>query len=155
MMRNRVFALAFIFGGLMAGSASAQDAAESSNLLNGVAIKGYDPVAYFTVGQAVEGDPAITLDHEGVTYQFSSTEHRELFRGNPAQYVPAYGGWCAWAASRNSLADIDPAAFVIHGDRLYLNFSGWLNTRFKLRLDQNIEQADQFWPELAEEAASR
>lgn len=142
-------------GGIMAAAAFSQSPASSFNLQNGVAIRGYDPVAYFTMDAAVEGVPSISAEHDGVTYYFSSEEHRELFESNPERYVPAYGGWCAWAASRNELADIDPEAFVVHNDRLFLNYSGFLNTRFRLRLDHNIELADEFWPQLADEAAAR
>ncbi len=138
----------------MAGTAFGQDA-ESANLLNGVAIKGYDPVAYFTVGEAVPGDEGITAEHAGIVYQFSSEEHRDLFEADPERYIPAYGGWCAWAASRDSLADIDPTAFVIHEGRLFLNFSSFINGRFRLRLDRNIQDADANWPDLADEAAGR
>ncbi|HKJ86279.1 MAG TPA: YHS domain-containing (seleno)protein [Spirochaetia bacterium] len=133
----------------------AQDPPESFNARDGVAIKGYDPVAYFTLDAAVPGDPSIATEHGGVVYQFSTEEHLELFVADPAQYVPAYGGWCAWAVSRNSLADIDPRAYTIHEGRLYLNYSHILNTRFRLGLGSNIERAEAHWPELARQAASR
>lgn len=149
--------LALIFVLAPGGPMAAQDSigAASYNTEGGVAIKGYDPVAYFTQEAAVPGDPSISAEHDGVTYHFSSDEHRDLFLANPEQYVPAYGGWCAWAASRNSLADIDPTQWVIHDGRLFLNFSGLVNTRFRLRLDHNIAEADANWPELADEAAAR
>lgn len=135
-------------------SAAAQDAA-GINTTNGVGIEGYDPVAYFELDAAVPGDPAISVTHDGVTYHFSTAEHRELFLDDPQMYVPAFGGWCAWAVSRGSLVDIDPEQYVVHEGRLYLNYSGFVNTRFRLRLEQNIEAAMRNWPALADEAADR
>mgnify|MGYP006292777675 CR=1 FL=1 len=150
-----VLALALVL--FVGAPMAAQDStnAASYNTVDGVAIKGYDPVAYFTMEAAVPGDPAISAEYDGVTFHFSSEEHRELFAAEPERYAPAYGGWCAWAASRDSLADIDPTQWVIHNDRLFLNFSGFVNTRFRLRLDHNIAEADRNWPDLAEEASSR
>jgi YHS domain-containing protein len=133
----------------------AQNPAESFNTSDGLAIGGYDPVAYFTLDQAVPGDPSITVEYNGVAYRFSTEEHRDLFAANPEQYAPAYGGWCAWAVSRNSLADIDPRAYTVHEGRLYLNYSQILNVRFRLGLEANIERAESNWPSLAEQAASR
>lgn len=139
---------------LMAAAAFGQDA-ESANLRDGVAIQGYDPVAYFTENAAVLGNSELASTYRGVTYHFSSEEHLALFQADPERYVPAYGGWCAWAAAQNYLATIDPAAFVIHEDTLYLNFSRGVNNRFRRRIDDNIEQADDNWPGLANQARSR
>ena len=116
---------------------------------DGVAIHGYDPVAYFVVGKAVAGVQEFSAQYGGATFYFASEDNRELFNSDPEKYAPAYGGWCAWAASRNSIAEIDPKAFVVHDDRLFLNFSGFLNWRFRLNLKSNIEEADTNWPDLA------
>ena len=64
-----------------------------------VAIKGYDPVAYFKQGKPVKGNPSLTEDWMGAKWQFSNPESRELFKANPAQYAPQFGGYCAWAVS--------------------------------------------------------
>lgn len=121
----------------------------------GVAIQGYDPVAYFTQDAAVPGDPRIRAEYQEVIFYFSSAQNLELFNEDPEAYLPQYGGWCAWAASRNSIADVDPTQFVVHNGRLFLNYSGFINLRFRTRLDHNIEQADRNWPDLSNEAASR
>ena len=113
----------------------------------GVAIDGYDPVAYFTDGQAVQGDSAIAVEHEGATYYFASTEHRDLFTANPESYLPEYGGWCAYAMASGSFARINPQAWVIHDGRLFLNFSRRINNRFVGDLEGFIASADQAWPE--------
>jgi YHS domain-containing protein len=82
--------------------ASAQNPAElhkkEYNLdKTGLAIKGYDPVAYFTGNKAREGKKDITLAFEGVTYRFATTQNRDLFKASPTKYQLQYGGWCAYA----------------------------------------------------------
>jgi YHS domain-containing protein len=134
----------------MLSSASLAFAQEESvvNAEDGIAIKGYDPVAYFTEGEPVEGDPEITFDWSGATWRFANEEHRMMFAEDPERYAPAYGGYCAWAVSRGSVADIDPHAWVVHNDRLFLNVSRFIGARFRLRLESNIERADENWPEV-------
>ena len=66
----------------------------------GQAIRGYDPVAYFTEGRPVEGRAEFKHDWNGATWQFASAEHRALFAENPERYAPQYGGYCAWAVSQ-------------------------------------------------------
>ena len=135
-----VFALIFAF------HATAQTSRQINVNRRGVAIGGYDPVAYFTVGEAVEGDQAITVEHEGATYRFSSTEHRDLFVAAPDQYLPEYGGWCAYAMASGSFARVDPEAWIIHDGRLFLNFSHRINRRFAGDLEGYIQSADAEWP---------
>ncbi len=90
---------------------------------DGVAIKGYDSVAYFTDGKPVKGSRGFEYVWMGAKWHFSSAEHRDLFIENPEKYAPKYGGYCAYAISRGSVADIDPEAWNIVGGRLYLNLS--------------------------------
>lgn len=117
---------------------------------NGIAIQGYDPVAYFTADAPVEGDAAITAEYEGATYQFSSAENRDLFVANPAKYAPAYGGYCAYAVSQGALAPIDPAAYSVVDDKLYLNFSKGVRERWNKDIPGHIAKADSNWPTLSQ-----
>ncbi len=88
-----------------------------------VAIKGYDPVAYFNESRAVEGSKDITTEWLGATWQFSSTEHRELFAANSIRYAPQYGGLCsAGVAYGSTTTTIDPEAWRIIDGKLYLNY---------------------------------
>ena len=145
---GRLVFLGFIivFALVIAFHATAQTSRQINVNRRGVAIGGYDPVAYFTVGRAVEGDPAITVEHEGATYQFSSAEHRDLFVAGPDEYLPEYGGWCAYAMASGSFARINPEAWVIHDGRLFLNFSQRINRRFVGDVEGFIERADTEWP---------
>jgi hypothetical protein len=129
----------------------AQSSGGSINAEGGVAIHGFDPVAYFTEGKPTGGDPRFTTQWQGAEWRFASAENRELFLADPERYAPQYGGYCAWAVSRGNLADIDPDQWLIQDDRLYLNFSGFTNLRFKTRLKANIQAADQNWPEIQPE----
>ena len=87
---------------------------------NGVAIKGYDPVAYFERDRAVRGSRDFQYEWLGQEWRFASARHRELFAADPVRYVPQFGGYCTEA---HSITDIDPTAWRIVGSRLYLFFS--------------------------------
>lgn len=102
--------------------------AKQFNLDNGLAIQGYDPVAYFTQQKAVKGSKQIASTVEGVTYYFSSADNRDLFNKNPKSYEPQYGGWCAYAmGSYNGKVEIDPETFKIKDGKLYLFYHSWTN----------------------------
>ena len=89
----------------------------------GLAIKGYDAVAYFTESKPVKGSPQFTAEWNGARWQFASQEHRDMFQGEPAKYAPQYGGYCAWAVGHNYTADADPQAWKIVDGKLYLNYN--------------------------------
>lgn len=81
----------------------------------GLALQGYDPVAYFPEGggEPKPGKAGLTVTRHGVTYRFASEAHRELFLENPARYEPAFGGWCAYAMAEGDKVEIDPTSFLI------------------------------------------
>ena len=91
-----------------------------SSTLPGVAIDGYDPVAYFDQDKAVKGDAAYTCEHNNVTWHFSSAENRDRFLENPEKFSPQYGGYCAHSITSNKLVTSDPEVFSIRDDKLYL-----------------------------------
>jgi len=113
---------------------------------DGIAIAGADPVAYFTQGDYVPGEPAFSYEWGGATWQFASAEHRDLFIANPAQYAPQYGGFCAWAVSQGYTAAIDPNAWTIVDGKLYLNYDQRIQRRWSQDIPGNIAKADQNWP---------
>lgn len=114
--------------------------------VDGVAIRGTDPVAYFTAGAATKGSASNTSEYMGATWQFASAENKAMFDANPEKYAPKYGGYCAFAVSKGSTASTDPEAWSIVDDRLYLNYS--LNVRkvWKEDIPGNIARADANWP---------
>ena len=98
------------------------------NLNKGLAIDGYDPVAYFPEGgsKPAKGSAAISWTHEAVTYRFVSKEHLELFKKTPAKYEPVYGGWCAFSmADKGKQVDPNPKNFLVQNGRLHLFFKSF------------------------------
>ena len=113
---------------------------------DGVAMKGYDPVAYFMNGKPVRGNIGYEYVWMGAKWHFSSAEHRDLFMKKPEKYAPKYGGYCAYAVSRGSTADIDPEAWTIVDGKLYLNFSRKIQDKWSKDIPGNIKRADENWP---------
>lgn len=94
----------------------------------GVAIQGYDPVAYFTAKKAMKGSAQFTTTYKGVTYRFASATNRDMFVKSPAMYEPAYGGWCAYAmGDSGEKVEIDPETFEIRDGKLYLFYHTLFN----------------------------
>jgi hypothetical protein len=117
---------------------------------DGIAIKGHDPVEYFTHNRPAKGDPARTVSYEGATYRFASEENKKLFEENPGKYAPQFGGFCAYAVSKGSTASIDPAAFQIVDGRLLLQNSLAVRDKFNKDAAGNVQKADANWPSLVE-----
>lgn len=102
------------------------------NLENGLAIQGYDPVAYFEQAKAVKGEKEITTTYDGVVYRFSSKVNKELFLKKPSHYEPQYGGWCAYAMGElGDKVEVNPTTFKIIGDKLYLFYNAYFNNTLK------------------------
>ncbi|MFZ1727777.1 MAG: YHS domain-containing (seleno)protein [Albidovulum sp.] len=112
----------------------------------GVAISGYDAVAYFTEGRPVEGSPAHALKWRGATWQFASDAAMDAFEMNPSAYAPQYGGYCAYAMAKGAVATTVPEAFTINKDRLYLNFSTAVRSIWSEDIPGNVSLADGNWP---------
>lgn len=116
--------------------------------LFGVAIKGYDPVAYFTDAKPVSGKSEFSFEWMGATWRFASAAHRDTFKAAPEKYAPQYGGYCAWAVSEGHTAGIDPAAWKIVNGKLYLNYSLEIQKKWEGDVPGNIAKADINWPKL-------
>jgi YHS domain-containing protein len=114
----------------------------------GIAIEGYDPVAYFTDNKAVKGNSGIVSEYEGARYYFASAGHKSMFDGNPAKYAPAYGGYCGYAASIDRLSPISPEWFQIVDGRLILQHNKKAYDKFNADLKGNVMKGDQNWPGL-------
>ena len=114
----------------------------------GLALKGYDPVAYFKDHKAVKGNAKYKLRHGAAVWYFASDEHRQAFKSNPGKYKPRYGGYCAWAMSQGKLADIDPKAWKIHAGKLYLNYNKAIQRKWEKNMKAFIRDADEKWPKV-------
>jgi YHS domain-containing protein len=112
----------------------------------GTAIEGYDPVAYFEQGRPVEGDGDYAHEWMGATWYFASAENRDLFAADPEKYAPQYGGYCAWAVANGYTAKIDPQAWAVVDDKLYLNYSLDVQKQWQADVPGNITKGDANWP---------
>lgn len=109
---------------------------------SGVAIRGFDTVAYFTESKAVKGDASISTQWNGATWYFSKQEHLELFEADPEKYAPQYGGYCAYGVAVDSLVKIEGDLWDIVDGKLYLNFNKKLQKKWRSSIPSYIQQAD-------------
>lgn len=119
---------------------------------DGVAIRGYDPVAYFTIGKPTKGDAKFTAKHEGATYHFASAENRDLFAKEPAKYAPQFGGFCAMGTVFEKKIDGDPALWRVVDGKLYLNVNEQVAKRWQEDIPGNITKAGGNWPKIKDKA---
>lgn len=119
------------------------------NIEKGLAIEGYDPVAYFTTNSAVKGKSDIVAMHNGVTYRFASIQNRDTFKANPDKYEPQYGGWCAYAmGAKGEKVEVDPETFKIIDGKLYLFYNKFFNNTLESwnKDESHLKpNADQSW----------
>jgi YHS domain-containing protein len=115
------------------------------------AIRGYDPVAYFTEKRPVKGSEQYTHDHQGATWRFTSAENRDRFAASPETYTPQFGGYCAYAVGNGYTASIDPDAWSLVDGKLYLNYSKSVQARWEAKRDHYIRAANGNWPAVLDE----
>ena len=120
--------------------------AEVYSPLFGDAIRGYDPVAYFSEGRPLKGRSEYSLEYQGATWLFSSAANRQAFQQMPEKYAPRYGGYCAYAVANGDTASAEPDLWTIHNGKLYLNYNRRINQEFRSNIDAYIKQADTNWP---------
>jgi len=118
---------------------------------NGIAIKGFDPVAYFVEQKPIRGDSTITFEWMGTIWYFTNEANRDAFAQDPERYAPQYGGYCAFGVSSGYGSSVDPKAWTVYNDKLYLNYSRSVRTKWLKDIDANITQADKEWPRLKNE----
>ena len=135
---------------IVAATVTAQSADKSPyNSTRGIALDGYDVVAYFTTGQPTKGASTHPHHWSGITWRFATAEHRDAFAREPDKYAPQFGGFCAYGVSRGYAVDIDPAAWSIVGGRLYLNYSKSVQRTWNQDRAGYIRKAEANWPSVA------
>ena len=122
--------------------------------ITGLALRGYDPVAYFTDGKPVLGDYTITAQQDGATYRFASEDHKALFLKDPDKYLPEYGGFCAFGTAKGVKVDGDPTVWKIVDNKLYLNLAPAVATRWDQDIPGNIKTANEKWTVVKDKAPS-
>lgn len=124
-------------------------AAQAINGKDGLALKGYDAVAYFGEGKPVAGSPAFSHKWQGLDWRFANAANRDSFAASPEKYAPQYGGFCAWAVSNGYTADTDPEVFKVVDGKLYLNYNKSIQSRWVQDVPGNIAKGDTNWPKLS------
>jgi YHS domain-containing protein len=114
----------------------------------GIAIRGYDPVSYFTDRRPVKGDPEFSFSWKGARWLFSSSLHKNMFAADPQKYTPQYGGYCAYGASEKHKATTEPDAWTIVNDKLYLNYNLKVKEIWIKDTTARIKLADEYWNSL-------
>ena len=113
---------------------------------DGLAIRGADPVAFFSRQEPVIGSADMTLMWRGATWAFASAENRTAFEADPERYAPAFGGYCAYAASLGYLAPTMPEAWTVYEGRLYLNANLRARELWLEDVPGNIAKGEANWP---------
>ena len=118
---------------------------------SGLAMAGYDPVAYFSLtadAAPIKGVDAFSFEYQGATWQFATADNLAAFQADPEKYMPQYGGYCAWAISaKNKLVKTDPRDWKVYDGRLYLNYSAQLRAKWEADPDSFIPKGDANWAE--------
>jgi YHS domain-containing protein len=153
-MRKHLLALPLVaaFGLALAAPALAVDEVNVSTGATiagpGLAVHGHDVVAYFTDGAPTLGSAEFSAVYEDATYRFASEENLDAFEADPAKYVPAYGGFCAYGVAVGKKFDGDPRFWKVVDGRLYLNLNGDIQAKWTEDIPGNIVEANANWAEI-------
>ncbi len=143
-MKKSVIILSVMFLAITSAFAQKSEIFISSD----AAIKGYDPVAYFTQGKPVKGSKEYSAMWKGATWYFSSKENQDAFKAAPEKYAPQYGGYCAYGLSQGHKASIDPNAWTVLDGKLYLNYSKDVKSTWDKDRAKYIQDANANWPKV-------
>ncbi len=116
--------------------------------IQGLAMQGFDPVAYFTSGGPQKGKLKYAVRHTGGTYYFANAKNRDTFMANPDRYLPQYGGFCAMGIALGKKLEGDPNVWKIVDDKLYLNVNEDVATAWNRDIPGNLSKANDYWPEI-------
>lgn len=164
-LRRTMLAAALLLPGLLAcnadkapaaaGSVATTDAvqanaATANAALNlneqGVILRGYDPVAYFTDAKATPGSSEFSAMHDGATYHFASAANRDAFVAQPEAYAPAYGGYCAMGVAIDKKLDGDPEQWTVRDGRLFVNVNADAQGMWRDKFTEHLASAEANWP---------
>jgi YHS domain-containing protein len=133
----------------MPGARAAQIERLVINPISGLAISGFDPVAYFTDRKAILGRPELELTQDGTVWRFLNEGNRGAFKEHPEVYSPQFGGYDAVAIDRGASVPGHPLIWAVSGERLYLFYNEKARTAFLQNPARIIESATRKWPEVA------
>ena len=148
-MKRMALGLVAVLGLATVASLGGQNRAGVVNATRGVALGGYDVVAYFEDGKAVKGSTTFAHSWQGATWLFATEARRSAFAAAPERFAPQFGGFCAYGVSRGYAVDIDPNAWAIQGGKLYLNYSQAVQRSWNQDRAGYIAKAQAQWPAVA------
>ncbi len=141
--------LAALLAGLAISTGGPAQAASSAIFTpsSGLALDGYDTVAFFTQGRPVRGEARFETAWQGARWRFSTQDHLNQFLAEPARFAPQYGGYCAWAVgAQNALAPGDARYWRIVDGKLYVNYDAGVQRQWVRDIPGFILAADRNWP---------
>lgn len=142
LLRSLAFAVLFV------NATFAGNKAVNVSGATGIALQGYDPVAFFTAGKPTHGSPSIQAECHGATYLFASEANKAQFEKNPLKYAPQFGGYCAYGVAVGALFPVDIDTWQIKNGKLYVNLNPEILKAFNMDLKGNIAKANANWPDL-------
>jgi hypothetical protein len=158
-LARRVFLTALISTSTLLALAPQQALAydpQSTSALNvdatGMALKGHDPVAYFTAGEPTLGKVEFTATHLGAIYRFASAANRDAFKAQADKYAPQFGGFCAMGVALEKKLDGDPTAWRVVDGKLYLNVSKVVQQKWLQDVPGHVKTAEGNWPNIKNKA---
>ncbi|UWQ89328.1 hypothetical protein K3727_10815 [Rhodobacteraceae bacterium M382] len=112
----------------------------------GIAMDGFDPVAYFTQNKPAKGDQAHRATFKGRVWVFANAENKAAFEAAPEKFAPQNNGWCAWAVAHGYAAEVDFLdGWFIADDKLYVTWSAEVKDRFLKNKNQLLQQSQANW----------
>ncbi len=151
-LRGSVATFVLAIAAYVGGPSAFADDSVNTGYFGGVAIMGYDTVAYFTEGKATKGSEKFSYEWLGTPWHFANAKHREMFISEPMKYAPQYGGYCAGEVAFGSVTvNIDPEAFKIIDGKLYLTYDQGGANWFAAHAAEAVPKADGNWPKIAAE----
>ncbi|GEC35579.1 hypothetical protein N181_27560 [Sinorhizobium fredii USDA 205] len=149
-LRGSVAMFVLAIAANVGGTWALADDSVNTGYFGGVAIMGYDTVAYFTEGRATKGSEKFSYEWLGTPWHFANAKHREMFISDPLKYAPQYGGYCAGEVTNGSATvNIDPEAFKIIDGKLYLIYDKGSAEWFAANAAETVPKADGNWPKVA------
>jgi YHS domain-containing protein len=145
---NRMFLSLMLFIGITAALAACTTNTETLAInvdANGLAVRGFDAVAYFAVDAAVKGDAKYSYVWNGAKWLFSSEENMKKFVADPQAYAPQFGGYCSYAVSEGYTANGDPEAWKIVDGKLYLNYNKQVKEKWEQQQSERIDRGRTNW----------
>lgn len=144
-IRNALAAAALLVASVTGAFAVGPDVNATTT---GLAMRGYDPVSYFTAGEPQSGKVNITAIYNGATYRFTNEANRDTFKANPAKYAPQFGGFCAYGTALGVKVDGNPHLWKIVDDKLYLNLSEEVVKLWNKDIKGHIKTANTNWADI-------